>query len=441
MVIVKHIHHHDVIPAGDIRPGDELVAINGEILRDAIDVGFYAADDYLVLSIRRPDGIETTIEVEKDPDADLGIEFEPDPIRICKANCDFCFVRQQPKRMRRTLYIKDDDYRLSFLHGNFVTLTNMTDEDYARIFEQRLSPLYVSVHATDDEVRRRFLRKPDAEPILPLLRRLHKHGIQTHTQIVVTPGLNDGDTLWRSCDDLLALFPDVISVGVVPVGLTRYRDNLPDLRLVNPTEAGTILDEVNKRHNAMRTQQGVGAIYAADEMFLLAGEAIPDEGYYDDYPQLENGVGLLRQLLDGADRCFDILPYETAQPLTICVITGVSAAPFIADLCDRVNRRIANLTLAPLVVRNQFWGETVTVTGLLTGGDIAAQFADAGNSADALALPPDCLNTDGLFLDDDTPAAMAERLGVPVLRSTYDFVESILSWLLGCTPGFPLPRE
>jgi putative radical SAM enzyme (TIGR03279 family) len=417
-----------VIPDGVLKPGDDIVAINGQPLRDVIDAGFYAADEHLILTVHRPDGSEVMLEVDKDPDVDLGIEFEPDRIRFCKANCDFCFVRQQPGKMRRALYIKDDDYRLSFLHGNFITLTNMIEDDYQRLFEQRLSPLYISVHATDDDVRRRFLRKPDTDPILPLLKRLHKHGIDTHAQIVVTPGLNDGDTLWRSFDDLLALYPNVPSVGVVPVGLTRYRNDLPDLRLVDADMARDILDQIDLRHHAMRVQHGVGAIYAADEMLLIAGRDIPQDAYYDDYWQLENGIGLVRQLLDGFEDAHRSLPERTERPLHIGVITGVSAAPFVTGLCHRVNRKVRNLRLDPLVIRNRFWGETVTVSGLLTGQDIADQFLASGVSAEALALPPDCLNGDGLFLDDETPESLSHRLGLPVWTSSYDFVSSVCEW-------------
>ncbi|HEX9751320.1 MAG TPA: DUF512 domain-containing protein [candidate division Zixibacteria bacterium] len=431
MPIVRHIHHHDVIPEGNLHPGDEIVAINGQPLRDVIDAKFFAAEEELELQVRHPDGRLRRLHIIKDIDADLGIEYEPDPIRICKANCDFCFVKQQPRqrRMRRTLHIKDDDYRLSFLHGNFVTLTNMSEDDYARIFEQRLSPLYVSVHSTDDAVRREFLRKPDAEPIVPLLKRLHTQGIDTHTQIVVTPSLNDGAPLWRSFDDLLALYPRVPSVGVVPIGLTKHREKLPTLPLVTQPQAVEILREIGKRHDAMRRQHGVGVIYAADEMYLIADEEIPSADYYDDYCQLENGLGLIRQLLDGFEERESELPRKIPQRRRLCLATATSAGPFIERLCRRINKRVTNLELIPLIVRNDFWGHTVTVSGLLTGTDIAAQFRESGSGADALIVPPDCLNTDDLFLDDETIPSLSEQVGVPVLRSEYDFVQTVLNCL------------
>ncbi|GAB4322178.1 MAG: DUF512 domain-containing protein [Candidatus Zixiibacteriota bacterium] len=428
MPIVKHIHNNRFFRKGELRPGDEVVRINGVELRDVIDARFYAADEELTITVQRPDGTVTELEIVKDFDDDLGIEWEPDKIRICKANCDFCFVHQQPKKkLRRTLYIKDDDYRLSFLHGNFVTLTNMTEEDYQRVFEQRLSPLYISVHCTNDEVRRTYLRKPDAEPIIPLLKRLHKHGIDTHTQIVVTPKLNDGDVLWQSFDDLLALYPKVLSIGVVPIGLTSHRANLPDLELINAESAAQILREIDKRQAAMRRRHGVGAIYAADDMFLIAGRRLPDAGYYDDFCQLENGIGMLRQLLDGFDERFEDLPTEIKRPTRICLSTGVTAGPFIADLCRRTNARVTNLDLIPLIVKNDFWGHTVTTSNLLVGGDIADQYNASGIAAERLVLPPDCLNTDGLFLDDETPESISQRVGLPVQRAEYDFVETVLT--------------
>jgi putative radical SAM enzyme (TIGR03279 family) len=426
MPVIRRLHHNRVIPKGRLSEGDEVVAINGHPIRDLIDTKFYAADENLELAVRRVDGTEATVRIRKAIDSDLGIEWEPDKIRVCKADCDFCFVKQQPKKvMRRTLYIKDDDYRLSFLYGNFVTLTNMTKEDYDRIFEQRLTPLYVSVHSTDDEVRRVFLRKPDAEPILPLLKWLHEHGIVTHTQVVVTPGLNDGKPLWKSFDELLALYPEVPSVGVVPIGLTKHRSELPGLKLVPPEMANEILDELEKRHKKMRKKHGSGAIYGADEMYLIAGRPIPDADYYDDFPQLENGVGLVRQLIDKFDETEAELPRRLARPLRFCVITGASAGPFITEMCERATRRVKNLDIVPLVVRNEFWGESVTVSGLLTANDMATQFAESGLDVDAVILPPDCLNTDGLFLDDETVEGMESRLERPVLTSSYDFIDTI----------------
>lgn len=426
MPIVRSVVHNRVVPRDSLLPGDEVFAINGQPLRDVIDAMFFAAEDKLELQVRKPDGTEATLRLRKKIDTDLGIEWEPDKIRICKADCDFCFVKQQPKKiMRRTLYIKDDDYRLSFLHGNFVTLTNMTEEDYKRVFEQHLSPLYVSVHSTVDEVRRVFLRKPDAEPIIPLLKRLHKNGIMTHTQLVVTPGLNDGAPLWQSFDELLGLHPEVISVGVVPIGLTKHRNDLPDLGLVPKAMANEILDEIDKRQKKMRKKHGAGLIYAADEMFQIAGRDIPEEVYYDDYCQIENGIGMLRQLMATYEAKESELPRRLARPMRLCFVTGASAGAFITELCERGTRRVKNLELVPLVVPNDFWGHSVTVSGLLTGEDIGAHFLKSGLDVDAVVLPPEVLNTDGVFIDDETMPGLQERVDRLLLTSEYDFVQTI----------------
>jgi putative radical SAM enzyme (TIGR03279 family) len=285
--------------------------------------------------------------------------------------------------------------------------------------------LYVSVHSTDDEVRRVFLRKPDAEPIIPLLKRLHKNGIMTHSQLVVTPGLNDGAPLWKSFDELLALYPEVLSVGVVPIGLTKHRNDLPNLGLVPPEMAGEILDQIDKRHKKMRKKHGAGVIYAADEMFLIAGREIPPEEYYDDYCQIENGIGMIRQLMETYAAKEKELPKRLARPMRFCVVTGTSAGPFITELCERTNRRVKNCELVALVVNNDFWGSSVTVSGLLTGTDIGDQFLKSGLDVDAVILPPEVLNTDGLFIDDETLPGLQERVDRLLLTSEYDFVATV----------------
>jgi putative radical SAM enzyme (TIGR03279 family) len=426
MPIVKSVVHNRVVPRDALLPGDDVFAINGRPLRDVIDAMFFGAEENLELQVRRPDGTEFALRLHKKIDSDLGIEWEPDKIRICKADCDFCFVKQQPKKvMRRTLYIKDDDYRLSFLHGNFVTLTNMTKEDFDRVFEQRLSPLYVSVHSTVDEVRRVFLRKPDAEPIIPLLRRLHERGIVTHSQLVVTPGLNDGAPLWKSFDELLAFYPQVPSIGVVPIGLTKHRNDLAELGLVPLAMASEILDQIDKRQKKMRKKHDVGVIYAADEMFLIAGREIPPESYYDDYCQIENGIGMLRQLMETYASKEAELPKRLARPMRFCVVTGTSAGPYVSELCERASKRIKNCELAPLIVTNDFWGPSITVSGLLTGADIGDQFLRSGLDVDAVVLPPEILNADGLFIDDETLPGLQSRIDRLLLTSEYDFVATV----------------
>ena len=333
--------------------------------------------------------------------------------------------------MRRALYIKDDDYRLSFLHGNFITLTNMRPEDYERIFEQRLSPLYISVHATDDTVRRRHLSAPHAPSILPDLKRLIEHGIALHTQIVVVPGINDGEVLNQTLGDLADLSPGVLSIGVVPVGLTRYRENLPDVRLNTPEEGRQMLKQVDRERKSCLRHLDDPLVYAADEAFILTGTTIPPSDYYGDFPQLENGIGLLRRLLDDFDEAFHRLPEAIPAPQEITIVTGHAAAPFLQPLALRATQRVHNLTVSVLAVTNRFWGETVNVSGLLIGSDIANALIEARCAKKDVLLPPDCLNRDGLFLDDETVQTVERASEARLHTSVYSLAESLLSVLSG----------
>jgi len=426
--LVAKILDQRFISQGSIVPGDEIISIDGHIIRDGLDVIFYSAGEEIKVGLRRPDGTEAVVSIRKPIDGQLGIELVPDKIRICKANCDFCFIRQQPKkRMRRALYIKDDDYRLSFLHGNFITLTNMKPEDYTRIFEQRLSPLYVSVHATEDDVRRRLLSAPKALPIMAELKRLIENGISVHTQNVIVPGINDGDVLEKTLDDLASLYPGVLSISVVPVGLTRYRERLPKVKLNSPGQGRQIIKQVDRAREKFLKQYDDPLVYAADELFVLADMPIPACDYYGEFPQLENGIGLVRRLCDDFDREFGRLPDALPEPKELTLITGRSAEPFLCDQAARVTRNVKNLTVSVLAADNAFWGETVTVSGLLTGGDIAAALKTAGAAGKDVLLPPDCLNGDALFLDDQTPQTVATASGCRIHTSSFSLIDSLLS--------------
>jgi putative radical SAM enzyme (TIGR03279 family) len=425
-----------VDPDGPLGPhrvasGDRLHRINGVEMRDLLDVRFAAAEERLALEFVRPNGATYTVELAKHPDLDLGLELEPMKIRACNNSCDFCFVFQQPKKtMRRELYIMDDDYRYSFLYGNFITLTNVDETDIARIIEQRLSPLYVSVHATDDGVRREFLRSPDAMSIMPLLGRLAGHGIQMHTQIVVIPGFNDGEILERSISNLAELYPAVQSLAVVPVGLTRYRSNLPNVETVTRPYARRTVARLREVENQMRERLGVGFVYTADEFFVLAGAPFARGPYYDDFAQFENGVGMGRQLLDHFRRERSKFPERLDEPLDIHWVTGESAATFLLPrVIDSLNQ-IENLTVTPVVVANEFFGHSVTVSGLLTGRDIVEALKRRKPRSGMVLLPPNCLNHDGLFLDDLPVSALSAELGLPVVPTEYDFMPGLRSLLL-----------
>lgn len=407
-----------VLPGGigaevGMEPGDRLVSINGQTLRDQIDYRYYGAEEALRLVVER-DGQRHTIEIERELDEDLGLLFDDvvfDDMRQCQNHCPFCFVQQMPPGMRRTLYLRDDDYRYSFLLGNFVTLTNLSEADWQRIAEQRLSPLYVSVHATDLATRRALLGNPRAPDIAAQLRRLGELRVQVHAQIVLVPGMNDGPVLRESVETLRGLWPVVQTLAVVPVGLTRYHRGA--VQPLSPAQAAAALDLAETLWPSLRAEVGGTWLYPADELFLLAGRPIPPTAFYDDPAQQENGVGLVRLLLDDwhdARQELDDWPWAD-QPLTwVC---GSSIAPVLQDIA----RELAAATdsqIDVLPVVNRFFGERVTVSGLLTGQDALA--ALQGRALGRVALPRAMFDAEGaVTLDDMTPQALAQQLGVPLL--------------------------
>lgn len=407
---------------GQIPVGAELVKVNGHPVADEIDFRFHNTEDRLRLEFR-VGGKRLTIKLADPLCGDLGLQFQQSKILVCNNRCIFCFVHQQPKGMRRSLYVKDDDYRYSFMHGNYVSLSRLTDDDYRRIIRQRLSPLYVSVHATDDDLRRFIFGNAGLPPILPALKRLTRHGIVIHTQAVICPGINDGVHLDRTITDLGSLAPHVASLAVVPVGLTRYRDRLMQLRPFTPEESAAVIDRVETHQKEYRETIGANFVYPADEFFLMAGRAIPPLAYYEDMPQFENGVGMARKFVVDFNRRKRHLPKSLKRRLRLGIITGRSAEPILGEYVVPFLDGIRNLHARLIPVDNIFWGETVTVTGLLTGGDIAAGLTET--DADVILLPPNCLNGDELFLDDMTLDEFTRRAGRPVLTGTYQIADLI----------------
>lgn len=403
-----------------IHPGDEILAINDQKLQDLIDYQYAAAEEFLNIRIRRPDGQIWTAEIEKDYDDDLGIGFSRavfDGIRRCHNACVFCFVDQMPQGMRSTLYVKDDDYRLSFLYGNFITLTNLTEEDYARILRLHMSPLYISVHTTDGRLRKKMLRQPKAAEIMTGLKRLIDGGTDIHTQIVLCPGLNDGAHLEETIRDLSALGPAVLSIAIVPVGLTKHRANLCPLRSFTPKEAAAVIAQVAPWQHKFREEYGEALVYLADEFYLAAGAAIPDYDHYTDFPQLENGVGLVRLFMEKWEAARQRLPASLAQPRKVSVVAGPSATRVLAPLLAELT--VENLTTRLITVENRFFGEEVTATGLLTGQDIIDKLKNA-DLGDAVIIPGTSLRQgDEVFLDDLTVADVAAKVPVP-LQVAYD---------------------
>lgn len=399
--------------------GDRIVAINGRRLADYVDYRFHCAGEEIAVLVRKADGRELLFEIEKDYDEDLGVTFAGDlfdGLRRCHNACVFCFLHQMPEGLRPSLYVPDDDFRLSFLHGNFITLTNLREEDVERIAAQRLSPLYVSVHATNPEVRQRLMLNRRAGRIMEQLRRLAAAGIELHTQLVLCPGLNDGPELDRSIGDLAALHPQVRSIAAVPAGLTRYRAGLPALRPFTPAEAGRLIDQVEGWQRRLREELGSRLVFAADEFYVLAGRPVPPADHYEGFPQLENGIGLLRTFQDDFRRA---LARRRARrgARTVTVVTGRSAAATLQELAAEAAS--AGVTARVLPVDNDFFGPHVTVAGLLTGRDIARTLetarAQGWDPGEEVYLPGAAVRSGhGDFLDGWRPEDVARAAGVPV---------------------------
>lgn len=422
-----------VVPGGlgaelGLEPGDRVLAIDGEPVRDWVDYRFRVAGEAVEIRVRKAGGEEWLLEVEKDYDDDLGLRFEDDlfdGLKRCHNACLFCFLDQMPRGLRPSLYLPDDDYRLSFLHGNFITLTNLREEDLRRIEAQRLSPLYVSVHATSPEVRRRLMLNRRAARVMEDLGRLAAAGIALHCQLVLCPGINDGAELDRSIGDLAGLGEAVRSIAAVPVGLTRHREGLAPLRPFTAAEAGAVIAQVQGWQARLRDRVGRGTVYASDEFYVLAGREVPPAGDYDGFPQLENGVGLLRVFLDEFREALSARrgggagaagPRWDPAPRRVTVVTGRSAAPALERLA-REGGFARRARVFP--VDNDFFGRTVTVAGLLTGGDIIAHLTaarDRGEDLGEAILLPRVVarEADGRLLDDRTPEEIARAVGLPV---------------------------
>jgi len=405
--------------------GDELVSINGRIINDTLDYRFQSAGNELAVLIRKPNALEIIFDIEKGYDEDLGIIPEEDKIITCKNNCNFCFVRQNPRKMRRTLYIKDDDYRLSFLHGQFVTLTNLKQSDIDRIIEYRLSPLYVSVHTTNENLRKEFLENPKAPDLIPLMELFMSQGIVQHSQIVLCPDINDGLELEKTIGDLAKYYPMVPTLAVVPVGLTRFRSHLRPMRTVDSEYALRMIDYIEAQQKEFRAKWGTNFIYAADEWFILAGREVPQANYYDGFPQLETGIGMIRQMMDDTEARFNLLSRSGAKRRYL-VVTGRSAYSHLKKCTEQILNWAPNLEIEVAGLENRFFGPGVTVSGLLIGEDMLAGISEAGRDFDAVLLPPNCVNLNGVFLDEMTPDELSEILGLPVVVGKPTLIDTLL---------------
>lgn len=413
-VVVAAVRAQTPAARAGLRPGDRIVAINGHLLRDVIDFHYQSGEERLTLTLDRQGQAVAARLQRRGPD--LGLELlapRPGEISTCANSCVFCFIHQLPRGMRKSLYVKDDDFRLSFLHGNYITLTDLEEPDLCRIEEQRLSPLYVSVHATDMELRHQMLGQPRVKrDLLPLMERLARSGIRMHAQIVLCPGWNDDEHLARSFRELSALFPAVATMAVVPVGLTKHRGRLPRLRALTADEARALVQTIQGWQRDCLARLGSRFVWASDEVYLQSGMPLPAAPAYEGFAIAEDGIGLVRRFEDGFARLLPGLTSDLGRERRVTVVTGEMFAPRMRALLRRVS--VKGLAATVVAVRNEWFGGTIEVTGLLTGRDIQAQLA-AGPLGEEVLVPAVALrDSAGVFLDDLTPADLAASLGGPV---------------------------
>ncbi len=438
--VISGVRPGSLAELAGLEPGDAVVRINGRVPRDVVDVQFYAAEAEVEVLVRKANGLDDLVVFEKEIDEDIGWEFERatwDEVLLCNNDCFFCFLKGLPRGMRKSLYVKDDDYRLSFLHGNFVTLTNLTEDDWARLEEQRLSPLNVSVHATELELRRRMLANPEAPDILAQLRRLGELGIQAHTQIVLCPGVNDGEHLVRSVRELGALYPTVLTVSVVPVGASPRleewaleRDGIP-LERPTPGYAREVIALLRPVQREFRRRFGATIVQCSDEYYVTAGLPVPGAAAYDGFPQYENGIGMVRKLLDDWARTRRRLLQRGVPAGIRGKRAVVGTARLMAPTLERIAAEFSALTGARVEVRgatNRVFGERVNVSGLVCGADYVEQVRD-GTPPDCYILPRPSLDYFGeRFLDSMTVEEAEAGLGAPLgFASMWSEVVGILA--------------
>jgi putative radical SAM enzyme (TIGR03279 family) len=418
MVRVSRVHPDSIAAELGIESGTELRSVNGREIADFLDWEFLTADDELIIEARLPDGQHIVYEVERPEGETMGVDLEPPSVRRCANRCEFCFIEGLPKGLRKPLYIRDDDYRLSFAYGNFATLSNLKERDFERILEYRLSPLYVSVHATPWEARRKLLNNPRVPNIVEQLTRLTSGGIQFHGQMVVVPGLNDGDVLEQSLSDLWSFGDACLSVAMVPVGLTQFSH----LYTGKPMDQATALEllEVSERWASRAARErGHAWVYGSDELYLLAGRELPPVEHYGDLAQIENGVGSISALRHRVATHATELPW--IGPLRVGVVTGVSMAPMMPELLDRIAAATGvQFTLIP--TENSLFGATTTTAGLLVGADIRRALQGTGADLDLALVPAECINGEGIFLDDDRFDSVRADMPFPV-HPSYDFID------------------
>ena len=434
MVKITDVEKNSRAAKRGILPGDVLVKINGNEINDVLDYRFYLTECSVELSLLRG-GEEYAVTIKKGEYDDIGLDFETplmDKKQTCKNGCIFCFIDQNPEGLRESLYFKDDDSRLSFIHGNYITLTNMTDKDIDRIIKMRISPINISVHTTNPELRVKMMKNKRSGEVLSYLSRFAEAGLKMCGQIVLCRGINDKDELLRSLNDLAEYYPSMSSVAVVPAGLTKFRNKLFPLADFTSEEAGEVIDMINKVGDAHKEKHGTRLFYAADEFYLKAKRPIPDADYYEDYPQIENGVGMLRSFSDEFGMALeDIEEFAKAERdvRTVSLVTGAASYPMMMGLKEKLSVLCPEITLNVYKIINNFFGESITVSGLLTGKDICEQLKGQ-NLGEELLIPENALrHGEDVFLCGMTVGEMSETLGVkvtPAGSDGYGLVEAIL---------------
>lgn len=433
----KHEHIvKSLIPGGigeelGIEPGDKLLAINGSEIQDVFDYYYYEESEQLLLLIEKPDGEEWELEIEKDEDESLGIEFDQslmDEYRSCRNKCMFCFIDQMPKGMRETLYFKDDDSRLSFLQGNYITLTNMSDHDVERIVKYRLEPINISFQTTNPELRCKMLHNRFAGEALKKVDILYQGQIEMNGQIVLCKGVNDGEELERTIRDLTGYLPYLKSVSIVPVGLTKYRDGLYPLEPFTKEDAKEVLSVIHRWQEKIYQEHGIHMIHAGDEWYVLAEEEVPEEERYDGYLQLENGVGMMRLLFNEVQEALSAVTGDERQR-EISLATGRLMYPYIGKILEEIRKKFPNITTHLYAIRNDFFGERITVSGLITGQDLTGQLKGQP-LGERLLLPCNMLKIgEPVFLDDFTLEEVENSLQVKtdiVKSSGQDLLDAVI---------------
>lgn len=396
-----------------LKPGDMLVSINGKEMRDIIDYQYAVYDEDIVLKVER-NGQATEFEIEKDAEEDLGTDFEPFKHKSCGCKCIFCFVDQNPEGLRRALYFRDEDYRLSFLHGSYVTLTTIGKKDLKRIIDQKLSPLYISVHALDPAVRRYMFGISREDYLKEKIEQLVSAGIELHTQIVLCPGINDGIILDDTINGLASYFPGIRSIAIVPLGLTEHREGLEKLSPVTEKYSHALIRKIHREQKNYLDNFRERFVYLADEWYLGSGRKLPPPSHYGEFFQLENGVGMTRQFIRSIKRQKRVFrkPFNTKKKIHI--LTAELAYPVLREELVPILEQADGLTAGISGIENRFYGKSVTVSGLLSGGDFVRIIR--AHDADLFLLPPDCLNHDGLTLDDMTIGDMESRTGKKIVQ-------------------------